>query len=562
MLSIVAWTLCVQGVCAQNALDASLHVGSGGQNKAKPQEDYRSRNLVVTGDVASGRGFRGSVGYTAEGDFRGGTGGDASIGFRSNSALSNPAVIRSMSSSDSFSMARDAGATEFRRDFSGPSKTGQSSFADTPTQTRQRLDLITTQLSTSNQRGLEAASTPIARYAGRDEGDAGVLTVSTVRGVKRESDRDRKGIERLSLYEAARLREDFRNGLSRMDSVRSTDTNPFRVASPQDSVNISSTRDAPRPTHGDVAALATEGRQSAYDQIIRQIRDNWMAKENGPSSDDVTVKPESLEKTNAINQRLESAYQQLKQQLEGGAVDESNPVTATGAAGLKTGDATQVDSKKEDGTTTTEKPGDAKRAGINMTLDDYAIVLKHGTTLQSFGDGDRGRIDELLADGQRAMHEGNSFIAEKRFEVALILRPNDPRVTAGLLHCQIGANLLGSATVTLRALLINHPEMMDVTYSPEAMPPQARIDAATAGTRARLKLQQDGTDYGVLLAYLGHLTGDRSTMQEGIDAIKGTPANDAMSQLLRKIWLTGPTKSGIEAVPPAGGEKNAAQDSK
>jgi len=179
-------------------------------------------------------------------------------------------------------------------------------------------------------------------------------------------------------------------------------------------------------------------------------------------------------------------------------------------------------------------------------------VLKHGKRLDAFGDGNRGRLDELLSEGQRAMNEGNSFAAEKRFEIALTMRPGDPRATAGMLHCQIGANLPGSAALTLRALLTNNPEMMDVTYSAQAMPPQARVEKAIASTRDLIRVGRDTADYGLLLAYMGHLLGDRAVIEEGLASLKGSPADDTMNGILRKLWLGGEVKSGIEGASPVG----------
>lgn len=549
---------------AQNALDAALQVGSGGKNNAAYQEDLRSRNLVVTGDVAGGRGFRGSVGYTAEGDFRGATGGDSSQRFRSDSAMSNPAVLRTMSANQAFDMASTGGQVAYRRDFADTTRSGQSgSSAPQREDGRRTLDLTGTQLTIKGQRDADARSTPMVRYE-NSEGQGGVLTASTLRGVRRESDRDRQmqGVDRLSLYEAARLREDLRNGLVQMDAVRSVDQNPFRVAAPTDSVNTSSTRDARQPTKGDIAALPAEGRQSAYDQIVREIRTNWLAKERGLAAATETSaeadaaakkgKQDQKDQAMADEDKLSSAYDQLKKQLRG-----ERPITdANKDQASKAGEATK-DGKSDAGATDGKQAaGDAKktdrRGSINMSIEDYALVLKHGKRLDAFGDGNRGRLDELLSEGQRAMNEGNSFSAEKRFEIALTMRPGDPRATAGMLHCQIGANLPGSAALTLRKLLTNNPEMMDVTYSAQAMPPQSRVEKAIASTRDLIRLGRDTADYGLLLAYMGHLLGDRAVIEEGLASLKGSPADDTMNGILRKLWLGGEVKSGIEGASPVG----------
>lgn len=557
---------------AQNALDAALQVGSGGKNNAAYQEDLRSRNLVVTGDVAGGRGFRGSVGYTAEGDFRGVTGGDSSQRFRSDSAMSNPAVLRTMSANEAFDMASTGGQVAYRRDFADTNRKGQSG-ATTPTREdgRRALDLTGTQLTIKGQRDAEARSIPMVRYENA-EGQGGVLTASTLRGVRRESDRDRQlhGVDRLSLYEAARLREDLRNGLMQMDAVRPAGANPFRVAAPTDSVNTSSTRDARQPTRGDIAALPAEGRQSAYDQIVREIRTNWLAKERGLGASianeadaaDVAKKDTKDQKDQAMadEDQLSSAYDQLKKQLRG-----ERPLTAANKELIAKSAAGTRDAKADAPADEKEAKDDAKapdrRGGINMSIEDYALVLKHGKRLDAFGDGNRGRLDELLSEGQRAMNEGNSFSAEKRFEIALTMRPGDPRATAGMLHCQIGANLPGSAAITLRELLTNSPEMMDVTYSAQAMPPQARVERAISSTRDLIRLGRQSADYGLLLAYMGHLLGDRAVIEEGLASLKGSPADDTMNGILRKLWLGGELKPAIEGASPVGAAQSAAPSS-
>src|SRR4051812_9661530 len=96
MLSISA----TKSVHAQNALgsgdalDRNLGVGSSGRNPSAAVQNYRDRNLLITGDVVGGRGFRGSVGYTAESDFRGRLGSNDTFQFRADSAISSPELYQ------------------------------------------------------------------------------------------------------------------------------------------------------------------------------------------------------------------------------------------------------------------------------------------------------------------------------------------------------------------------------------------------------------------------------------------------------------------------------------
>ena len=126
-----------------SALDRNLQHGSGGRNTGPVQEDLRARNLVVTGNVAGGRGFRGDVGYTADRDFRGSTSDDASFDFRAGSAFSDPRLLRAGSMGDRMAVGRSYGNIEYGRS----SITGSVVGADL-IGTRLRVDHSTSSLST------------------------------------------------------------------------------------------------------------------------------------------------------------------------------------------------------------------------------------------------------------------------------------------------------------------------------------------------------------------------------------------------------------------------------
>ena len=60
----------------------------------------------------------------------------------------------------------------------------------------------------------------------------------------------------------------------------------------------------------------------------------------------------------------------------------------------------------------------------------------------------------------------------------------------------------------------------------------------------------DTSDYGLLLAYIGHLVGDAGTVREGLAWVKGTPGDDTMRALLERLWLAPDAKPGIEGATP------------
>jgi hypothetical protein len=287
------------------------------------------------------------------------------------------------------------------------------------------------------------------------------------------------------------------------------------VEAPRDAVNVRSVRAQEPPTRGELAGQSA----TSYDRVLEQIRDNW--RRSRPSSVSTTaVAAESQVPPDEVD--LGAAYEELRQKLDRGA----KPPVPTRAPESPDGSS---DAPTQDG----------KLPGINMTIQEYAQVLEHGTEFNAFAEDPQGqdRLNQLLSTGRAAMHEGDTFVAEKQFEVALLLKPGDPRATAGMLHCQTGANLPGAAAITLRGLFTEHPEMMDVSYAAQALPPTDRLQRCVASTRDLIRLGRKPADYGLLLAYLGHLLRDPAIIREGLAHVTGSTADDTMAELLRHLWL-------------------------
>jgi hypothetical protein len=55
--------------------------------------------------------------------------------------------------------------------------------------------------------------------------------------------------------------------------------------------------------------------------------------------------------------------------------------------------------------------------------------------------------------------------------------------------------------------------------------------------RERINRGDDAPGYGLVLAYIGHQTGDRALVEEGLAAIMGNAEHDAQRELLKGVWL-------------------------
>ncbi|MSR33894.1 MAG: hypothetical protein EXS12_03715 [Phycisphaerales bacterium] len=379
-------------------------------------------------------------------------------------------------------------------------------------------------LTANLSRSMDAVETPYASFR-TSRGETGNLTANGLRGVKLELDRDRIGTSRMSLYETARLREDIRNKTIQLDAIGVGVRNPFQPYQPTDAVMA--TKLTPANIQGVIVSEPPQDtRLNGYGAIINEVRRRFESKfesveklsKNNDKQGDTNID------TTKNQERILSAYDLLKKELS----ETKNQTELDEARKAETGaekSAEVVDPEKE------------RRVGINMTLDDYAMVLKHGQHIDSMTSDEKNRFNELLSEGQRAMYEGNAFVAEKRFQVALSIRPNDPLAIAGMLHCQISANLTGSAALTLHELFVNHPEMMDVRWGPKTIPPRPRLEKALAESVRRLAIGRDAAQFALLQAYIAHLLNDQDAVKSGLFALRGSAGDDEMASILRKLWL-------------------------
>ena len=196
-----------------NLLDANTQVGSGRSNNLVVPVDYNARNLLVTGNVAGGRGFRGSVGYTADTDFRGQTGSDDTFNFEADSAYSNIVFNSSAMSRDRFLMAQGIGTFEYRRE-STPMGLQQQRGAIDQSDSRLRLDRANTAMALGRLNYETGEDRTVATGTSPD-GEPIRYIMSPLRGLQSERTADPVVQSGLGLYEQARARQEIAQGLAK-----------------------------------------------------------------------------------------------------------------------------------------------------------------------------------------------------------------------------------------------------------------------------------------------------------------------------------------------------------
>lgn len=519
-----------------NSLDANPQVGSGGANSGSVPVDYGARNLLVTGSVPGGRGFRGSVGYTADTDFRARVGSDTNYAFRADSAFSNPAFATSSIARDRFMVAQGLGVFEYRRESTPVGTDLQRTINDQP-DSRLRLDRANAQMAIGRTNWDLGADRTIASSQ-TTKGEPLRYVISPLRGLQIEVLTDPMARAGMSVYERARARQDLALGLTTMDDYArirpgmELDTpDPRRLdkrltpASEADRLKFDSSKIVPK----------------SYLEIIDAVN-----KPQGDMTKPDETKPGEKPPTplDRIRQTLDGLRTRPRDADDQGAAkpDSTKPdATKPDATKSSTGGGTvesliSPDGKPRDGEAAREADRE-KRRGVLIPIEDAARILRHGKTIDTLGVDDRRRVDELVKQGESALREGDYFRAERRFEQAQALAADNPLTEAGIAHAQLGAGLYLSASLTLRNLFISFPELIDAKYDRALLPAKERLDVAVSIMRERATRGDDSPSYGVLLAYIGHQTGDRALVQEGLAFVKGSERLDESRKLLEGIWL-------------------------
>ena len=509
-----------------NILDANPQLGSGGANSGSIPVDYSARNLLVTGSVPGGRGFRGSVGYTADKDFAARTGSDDLYLFRADSAFSNPAFANSAFARDRFLVAQGLGVFEYRRE-STPSTVDNPTILRDQPESRLRLDRANAQMSFGRSNwDINGDRTIATTTSTRNEPLRYVI--SPLRGLQIENLTDPLTRGGLSLYERARARQDIAMGITTLDDYRRVragmeiePTDPRRVDS----------RLRPESESDRLRMDGAKVLPKSYLDILDIINKDTTA----------TPKPEGApaagEKSNL--DKVRDALEPLRPKPKPG-VDKPDAMKPDPTKS-STGDTDRGSLVSPEGT---PRSGEAdreadreKRRGPEMSVEDAARILRHQQTVRELGRDDKRRIDELVKQGEAALREGDYFRAERRFEQAQSLAADNPLTEAGIAHAQLGAGLYLSTSLTLRNLFTSFPELIDVRYDRSLLPAQERLDSAIAVMRQRMQRGDDVQGYGLVLAYIGHQLGDRALVAEGLAGISGNEKLDTMRKLLEGVWL-------------------------
>ncbi|TVQ54887.1 MAG: hypothetical protein EA377_04540 [Phycisphaerales bacterium] len=536
---------------AGDALDANLSPQFGRRNTPIQQPDFRARNRIVTGDVAGGRGFRGAVGYGAEADFRGAIGADDLFGFRSGAALSSPEVFRTPMGREPFRIGQEFGMIEYQRDFSGATARDVRSgvMPDTdrfvgdhfrPRDDFQvELDRMTTSLATGRmaEREIQPYAVSTMRTA---EGEPYVITASPLRGLRAASIDEARITDAMSSFDYMRLRQDIAH--QRIDRQIGAAFEPgfSRWIDEPDPRTPDRDRDdrGDREVRADDRVRATP--DSDYARILQRIADRYADSPNVRLSVDATM-------IGALDEEFDDLRQTLRQLRDRGTptrddratmpLETDEEIDALERDAPETGGIGLPDDFARETTRRERGPDEDGPIGAEPGFSTLLPALRHGQRIDRLSPDEEDRFAELFRQAEEQLEAQSYFLAEQTFNRSLRIVRDHPVARAGLGHAQLGGRLYRSASVTLQRLLIDQPEMIDVRYGANLLPPQEHLDEMISELRLRQEQPRDKASASFLIAYLGHQFEDREMVESGMASLAEARPDDPLVPLLRAIWL-------------------------
>lgn len=508
-----------------NRLDANSQVGSGGTNT--------SSQPWVNGGVSS-RGLGGAMGYVPGSDLGPQTRSEPTTNFERyggtrtlasevgratagnatqlGSGLTTPGVRN-----DRFLIAQGLGIFEYPRATTPVGLDSlQRASSDFPSN-RVMLDRANAGLAFGGT-NLDVGEDRIVARGQAANGEPIRYIVSPLRGLQAESLNDPFVQSGLGIYEQARARRDVNLGLMSMDDVRkmqAAQRGQMQLQSMNDVLRVKESRIVPQ-NYLDIvegveksAGARPELAREAPEDRLRTIQDSIDARlKSGATAPGATTAP-APEAPAAPGEG------------EAPAPDETAPGEMKAPDG---GEALREEKRVEE-------------RGKLLSIPEVAEILRHGKTIEELGREEKQRVNELIVDGQNFLRKGDYFQAERRFTQAQDLAAGNPLVEVGIAHAQLGAGLHLSAALTLRNLFEAHPVLIDARYAPELLPSGERLAELETRLRERVRRGEDAPSYGFLLAYIGHQTGDKALVGEGLEAIAGSERLETERELLAGIWL-------------------------
>jgi tetratricopeptide (TPR) repeat protein len=534
-----------------DALDASLYMGANGvrdlRNAESTRLDFRIGNLMATGSLAGDKNFRGDVGYMAASDFRGEVGSDAIFNELQGSALSQIQFVNSPMANDRYAAGVGIGLYEYRRDYTPAAQIYTVSQASDINQDRIRLDRTNAYAASRNLYDTAVNASSLRLITSESDGEERLLSVEStpLQGIYTRVLGEDTLYSGLSFYDRAALASGLRQG--DVKDVGDSFQTPISSIAPESMINGAIIGDiqigdqADTMINSNILQADPDAQMNAYERVVREL----LLRYGDDDSVRLDVNPEILEKVREEMDELRELTMGLDISNAARPTDlDDRDTDRIGSPSLFddfSDEETDSDAAEEDtqsNRSLTEEEREAKtRADRIGRLGRAAELLRNGTDINSFSEGQLGRIKQLMTQAEMRLKEKDYFDAESRFDRVLRINPGNPLALYGRANAQLGAGLYLSSALSLRKLFTSYPELIGSDLAPQFLPSETRLRLSLAKLRDRFERRSDLPSYGLCYAYVGHLLDEPETISVGLEYMEELESDQLLAELLRQVWI-------------------------
>ncbi len=509
-----------------HALDANQQVGSNGVNPDTGRLDFSRRNDIITGNVGGGRAFQDTIDYTGVGEFQDNLGSDTLFNFRRSSLSSSPSFFNATGVGG---VGQQGNVRVFR------SFTNRSAQPQAP-------GLIAPQGGTYQVSTYTGFGTI---YSGRVQTDA--FRDSANRRTRGQALQAFQGVSAAD----AETDDALNNEALRQRMInRGQDPDQSRVMSDlSESLRVTGNMFDPfATTESDEQPQLLLAGQLPPSMLLGQQLQSLIDPQTGQFDpnrsqrvlDNVFERIEDKDTTSddvSVYDRLLSDIQQGERAVTGsqGLADALDaPTSQQLSEAERAYEEIMIELYGEDYKSRNTESGDDADDQVRDVVGQLNYDLPRLTTLAS---DKQTRIADLTREAEAALEGGKYLTAETRYRQLLREVKDDPLPRAGLVHAQLGAGMFRSAGANLRALFVQHPELIATRYDAKLLPPKDRLQWVQQELQSVISQGEGGKDAPLLLAYLGYQADSRQLVRYGLALAQSKSPRDPMLLIVREIWL-------------------------
>lgn len=537
-------TYAQRAVPGGHAMDANTHAYNGKYNAPlQPFLLNELNNAIVTGNVPRGKGFRGDVGYSAAGDFRGATSTDKFYRFQTDSYFSGLPLqglqpFQSLGYDVSIKgqyIPNPLSMTMLKRQFSATNLIETPKYNSADTMSRK----FNTEGSLKDIREFSKAVDMLNQdFSGRT---TNMMYHNSLNQLNDFSKTQRKLDRKVRVYSFRTLPDNVSELSDRysLDAITQqynaselTDNNYLNT---NNNYNLKPAQTG--NTDNGLISNRIETRKSGAAPVSLKLgQDKYadllanMVTAGNPS---LSATPDNNPANKIYTNEMLQAMQDLDKQLSKIGYDIASRKSTNTSTTITPPNAPKNQAQKPD---TDKSPAKDFRDFSHLDIKTLTANLKPIKNLTS--DTSDSQFNKIMTEAENALISGQYFDAERHFQTALNLVPNNPFALAGKIHSQMAAGLYLSATRNLRSLFTQHPEFIGIKYDKNLIPPPVRINSLITDIMNLSETDpQQWNDAGLLLAYTGHITANQDLVKQGLDNWQKNTPDDTLVQIIRDIWL-------------------------